>query len=214
MDDISQRIKQLVDEFGKGNNSKFAEILGTSEANIRNYISGRQPKYDFLNALTSKLEISCEWLLAGKGDMLKKTDPPEENLRKEHLIRYYEVDASAGPIEMFDPGNGINYKDLIIPGFGDCDIALNVWGDSMEPVINKGEIILCKEWKESFIEYGYMYLVVTSENHRMIKYLQPGRDESTVSCESANTFYKPFEIKRDTILKLYIVKGHVERNAI
>jgi len=76
MNDISLRIKQLIDEFGKGNNSKFAEIVGTSEANIRNYISGRQPKYDFLNALISKLEISCEWLLTGKGEMLKETKEP------------------------------------------------------------------------------------------------------------------------------------------
>ena len=44
---ISERIEELVQYFAKGNNSRFASLVGTSEANIRNYISGTQPKFDF-----------------------------------------------------------------------------------------------------------------------------------------------------------------------
>ncbi|MBK6285851.1 MAG: hypothetical protein IPF54_27055 [Draconibacterium sp.] len=46
----------------------------------------------------------------------------------------------------------------------------------MNPVLHTGEIILCKEWKESFIDFGYIYFIITTENHRMIKYIQPGED--------------------------------------
>jgi len=132
----------------------------------------------------------------------------------EGAIRYYDIDASAGNVEMFDPGKGIKFKKIIIPGYGDCDFALNVWGDSMNPVLHNSEIILCKEWKESFIEFGYIYLIITNENHRMIKYIQPGSDSSKITCVSENTLYKPFEIDRKDILKLYIVKGHINRRAI
>jgi len=87
-------------------------------------------------------------------------------------------------------------------------------GDSMEPALNNGEIVLCKEWKESFIEYGYIYLIITKENHRMIKYIQPGSGNDAISCESRNSFYKPFEVNRTDILKLFVVKGHIERSAM
>jgi phage repressor protein C with HTH and peptisase S24 domain len=91
---------------------------------------------------------------------------------------------------------------------------MNVFGDSMNPVLHTGEIILCKEWKESFIDFGYIYLIITTENHPMIKYVQPGNDNSKISCVSENSFYKTFEINKTDILKLFVVKGHINRRAI
>jgi hypothetical protein len=48
----------------------------------------------------------------------------------------------------------------------------------------------------------------------MIKYIKSGSSEDTISCESENKFYPPFEIRRDEILKLYMVKGSIERSSI
>jgi len=87
-------------------------------------------------------------------------------------------------------------------------------GDSMIPNLHNGSIAICKEWKQSFIEYRHIYLIITSENHRMIKYIMAGSSEETITCESENTLYPPFEIRRDEILKLYIVKGSIERSSI
>lgn len=69
---ISERIEQLVLFFANGNKSKFAGLVGTSEANIRNYIEGRQPKFDFLSAVVQRFEINYGWLLTGEGEMLRK----------------------------------------------------------------------------------------------------------------------------------------------
>lgn len=68
--DISNRIKEVVAHFCNGNNRKFASIIETGEANIRNYIAGRQPKFEVISSIASKFEINCEWLLTGKGEML------------------------------------------------------------------------------------------------------------------------------------------------
>ena len=67
---ISQRIEILVQYFAEGNNSKFASLIGTSEANIRNYITGTQPKFEFLSAVAMKFKINYDWLLTGRGGML------------------------------------------------------------------------------------------------------------------------------------------------
>lgn len=170
-------------------------------------------------------EISAEWLVTGQESMLRLDAKKnieivgeglvsEASQQQKGIIRYYDVDASASPIEMFDSGGGIEYKDLIVPGFEDCEIALNIWGDSMEPKLCKGEMIICKLWKESFIEYGFVYLIETKTGHRMIKYLQAGETPDTVSCVSENNFYQPFELKRNDILMLYVVKGHLERSML
>lgn len=75
---INSRIKELVDYFSDGNNSGFAALVGSSEANIRNYINGTQPKFDFISSVAQNIEINYEWLLTGSGKMLdtkKKIDP-------------------------------------------------------------------------------------------------------------------------------------------
>lgn len=85
MRDINFRIKELVEKFSNGNNSNFAVLVDSSEANIRNYINGTQPKVEFLETICAKLEINAEWLLTGKGtfskiESKKKEDPEFEEL--------------------------------------------------------------------------------------------------------------------------------------
>ena len=75
MGDINIKINHIVNHFFNGNNSDFAKKLGTSEANIRNYREKTTPKFDFIEKLFEKLpEINPEWLLTGKGSMLKSED--------------------------------------------------------------------------------------------------------------------------------------------
>lgn len=69
---INLRIKELIDYFCGGNNSTFARAIDTSEANVRNYLNGRQPKFETLYAIAEKFDISCDWLVQGKGAMLKE----------------------------------------------------------------------------------------------------------------------------------------------
>lgn len=69
--DISNRIKLLVAHFCNGSNRKFASIIETGETNIRNYIGGRQPKFEVIASIASKFDINCEWLVTGKGEMLQ-----------------------------------------------------------------------------------------------------------------------------------------------
>lgn len=68
VDTIGLRIKYLRDLHFKGNNVKMASELGTSEANIRNYINGSYPKVEFIIAICEKLEINYEWIMTGRGE--------------------------------------------------------------------------------------------------------------------------------------------------
>lgn len=192
---------------------EIATLLGCKQGFISQIEKGRS-------------KVPSDWMIKFKsqyGDEIDHYMVDEDSLDAnavnapepaEGTIRYYDLDASAGIIEMFDPGNTISYKDIVVPGFNDCEIALNVWGDSMIPVLKSGDIILLKEWTEKFIEYGQIYLITTRENNRMIKYLQPGSSAETLSCVSANPFFHPVEVFINDILKLFIVKGHISRRSV
>lgn len=151
------------------------------------------------------------WLLTGDGDMTN--DMPAQ--RSSHSIRYWvDVDATAGGVTMFDDMITKNYIDLNIPEFRDCTDAVNLYGDSMAPLYKSGQIIILKEWTESFIDFGNVYLIVTKSGNRMVKYLRKGTDKQHVLCVSENKEFDPFEIELGDILRLYLVKGSVQKNTL
>lgn len=70
MSSISDRISLIIRELCDANNSVFARRINTSEANVRNYTNGTQPKFEVLAKIANEFEINCEWLLLGKGKMI------------------------------------------------------------------------------------------------------------------------------------------------
>lgn len=94
---IGLRISELVDYFANGVNTRFADIVGTSEANIRNYRNGKMPKYDFIYNLCSKFEINCEWLITGNGEMLKSEDKASNKPKERAYIEESVVNIAAEP---------------------------------------------------------------------------------------------------------------------
>ena len=157
-------------------------------------------------------DLDRNWLLTGNGEMLKGAG---ELPAPSHRIRYWvDVDATAGGVTLFDDMVSSQYIDLAIPEFRDCTDAVNLYGDSMLPLYKSGQIIILKEWKESFIDYGNVYLVVTKKGNRMVKYLRKGSDADHVLCVSENKEFDSFEIPMDDILRLYLVKGSIAKNTL
>lgn len=130
-------------------------------------------------------------------------------------IRYWvDVDATAGGVQQFDDMVTDKYINLSIPEFRDCTDAVNLYGDSMIPLYKSGQIIILKEWRENFIDFGNVYLVVTKSGNRMVKYLRKGSDPAHILCVSENKEFDPFEIEKTDILRLYLVKGGISKNTL
>lgn len=66
-----ERLASIIEQLADGNKSMFARELETSESNIRGYLTGIQPKMDFLQKIVSRFAISPEWLITGEGSMIK-----------------------------------------------------------------------------------------------------------------------------------------------
>lgn len=180
-------------------------------------IAENSRKSTFDRISTSCPELNIDWLLTGKGEMINTDIPALPALQEQSSgnIRYWEdVSATGGCMEFLENPDEHEVKMISVPRFADCTDAVNIYGDSMYPVYKSGEIILIKAWKESFIDYGCCYLIVTKNGNRMVKYLRRSDKADKVLCVSENKQFDPFEIDRSDILRLFLVRGSIKADTI
>lgn len=225
MEDIIGRIEALI-KLEHITKNAFACKIGVDTGNFNKMLKGKQRITEgTLKKIADAIGCSFEWLEHGEGEMFTATDAPKSPLAKDdkdgvapsnfHEITYFpNVDGSMGGVQFMD--NSAETREVIvIPGYSDCKLAINAYGDSMHPLIKSGQIVLMAEWQESFIDWGKIYLVVTKSGYRAIKRLFPGSDGEHITCKSENeTSHPPFEVERADILKIFIVKGWICRDVI
>lgn len=227
--DASQIINKII-EYSNLKASDFAAKIGTKTSQaIYDLQKGRTKKIS--DSMCDKIlscypEINKAWLLTGEGDMLNSEQSPslspitdkviaDNDGDNQHIIKYYpNVNGSMGGVQFLDDPDE-TVCDITIPGYSDCKFAINAYGDSMYPLIKSGQIVLMSKWLENFIDWGRIYLVVTKSGYRVIKRLYPGSSDTTITCVSENhETNPPFEIEKDDLDKLYIVKGWICREVI
>ena len=121
-----------------------------------------------------------------------------------------EVSASAG-LETSINNDELKKIPVTIPGWEKDIIFINVFGDSMYPKFNSGEVIGVKYVEFQFLNYGYPYVVVFNNGDVFIKIIQPGKDEEHLVLESVNAFYKPKEFHKSLIKSFYSIKGVIKK---
>lgn len=165
-------------------------------------------------------DLNRVWLLTGEGEMLNTTEPEQPKVIQhpnsvKGNIRYWEdVAATGGSLEFLENPDEHKTRWLHLPHFSDCTDAVNIYGESMFPLYKNGEIIILKAWNESFIDYGNVYLIITKNGHRMVKYLHKSPNENKVICQSENSKFDSFEIDKSDILRLFLVRGKVTQNSM
>lgn len=214
---IHDRITQLVNKFGEGKNTVFASIIGSSEANVRGYRASVMPKYDFLEKIAINFDIDLNWLLTGRGSMLRAekilTPKPLPSINQEYKgAPYYNVDFMGGFDLTFNdqtqnPDYYINYYPYNKEGVVWC----NVTGHSMEPKINHGDVIALKDCTLNDVQYGEIYAVVL-DTIRTVKILRKSQDPAKLRFVPINTNdFDEQEFEKKRIVKLYEVLGSISK---
>jgi len=167
-------------------------------------------------------EINPEWLLTGKGKMLKgygeildsKISIVAESRTEYNLggaIPLVSVTAIGGF------GNhtfSIEQKDVkdyyIIPKFKHkkIDFMIEVEGPSMYPKYNSGDVVACTIIKESnFIQWHKVHVVATREQGIIIKRIEPSEKEGYLTMISDNEKYRSFDVPNEEITGIALVVG-------
>lgn len=204
---IHERIKQLVATLAGGKNTVFAQKLGVSEANIRGYIKNVVPKADVLEKIVTSYDVNASWLLTGIGKMQK--EHIEITQTKDGTgIPLIPVEAMAG---CFTGSQTILLQECdhyVVPAFKNADFLIYVRGDSMQPRYYSGDMVACKMLSPTdlFFQWGKVYVLDTDQG-ALIKKVEQGTDDETITLVSENENYKPFQIPRRAVYHIAIVMG-------
>ena len=209
--------------------NKVIEYSGLSAASFANKIGVKttQAIYDLQKgrtksisqAITSKIlscypEINRTWLLTGEGDMLNNSSLPEAKKSFTSGTPYYNVDFIGG-FDLVINDQTINPEYLIqFKPYEKATCWCNITGHSMEPEINHGDIIALKLIEDfSFLPYGEVYAIVTTNDMRTVKRIGPSKDPNCYTLIPTNKSpeYGVQELPKDKIRYVYQVLGCMKK---
>ena len=177
--------------------------------------------------LTKYPDLSADWLLTGKGEMLKTTDTlsdtpvdqqPTSSDKDANKIRIAQENEKGIPLIPFSAMAGalageqsaLEYEceRYVVPAFNGADFLMQVKGNSMMPTYISGDIVACKRVPMSglFFQWNKPYVLDTKQG-AIIKRIKPGSDKQHVSIVSDNKEYDPFELPYEDIYAVALVIG-------
>lgn len=227
---LKDRVKEYC-KYKKIPVSKFELLSGLSNGYFNRV--RHNPSQDKLDNISRSFpDLNINWLITGNGNMDRtETQLSEDTTNADpgaisigRVIPYYDAEVAAGRaygMEMTQarPSGMIEIGGLM----KDSEFALRVYGNSMVPNYPAGCVIGLKQYNESFIEPGTVYVVETSEN-RYLKRLYYNKEKSAFRCLSDNHmkhesgpmageyFYPEFEIPFEDVRRLLRVTGVIKRN--
>ena len=168
-------------------------------------------------------QYSADWLLSGKGNMLKSPSSPstpidERSTEPAHHvpegnregIPLLPISAMAGAFT--DDISVMEYEceRYVIPAFKGADFLMQVSGDSMQPTYYSGDLVACQRipLNDLFFQWNKTYVLDTLQGP-LIKRIRRGSDDNHVLIVSDNPAYEPFELSKDQFHGVALVRGLV-----
>lgn len=169
------------------------------------------------NVLSAFPELSREWLLYGEGEMLRPDAGGVSSVDaggSEHgasdgveMVNLVSLSAKGGRLSDYC-GQACEYDcERIASPVGGAELAVRVYGDSMEPDYPNGSLVYVRRVNErAFLEWGKVYVLDTC-NGAVIKRLVPSEREGYVRCVSINPApeYAPFEVSLEDVFRVFVV---------
>jgi len=216
---VSDRIKQILAHYQLNANQASQKLGHTNASKVYKFLAGDfKPGYDSLVELLGTFpEISGDWLLMGRGPMLRPgVEPPllsgnimtpgptmpyrgissgqvltvtVDRTGKENTV-FVPVQAQAGYSHAFNQEQFVgDLKPYYLPGFSGTSRAFEVAGDSMYPTYKHHDIVVC-----TFVDRwdqlrpDESYVLVTAENVLLKRLVAPITDRrGTIELHSDNT---------------------------
>ena len=216
---IKLAISYVISEGKAENQEDLGRKLGiNNKSYLSQIVNGRVNSDDFINKLI-RLEgrIDKNWLLTGEGEMLLGTQEKQSGKPVKGYalgVPYYNVDFIGG-FDLVINDQTVRPEYLIdFQQYNKATCWCNITGHSMEPEITSGDIIALKEIADpSFLPYGEIYAIITTNGMRTIKRIGPASDPEHYALIPTNKSpeYGVQEIPRSMILKVYEVLGCMKK---
>lgn len=233
--DVVLRIKELMSYYSINSLSLSKELGYKSSEKISRLFrdGGAKPSYDIIYDIANKFEINTDWLITGRGSMLKteatlpvgeqavvkEEDLPKIMPAQRNRIPFYDdvstiggfndrvaTTASASPAEWIDAGDW----------FPEATAAIRHYGDSMVEYPSGSILALKRVNDQRLIINGRNYVIETTE-YRVTKQLQDDGDHFMAYSTNRDTYpdgrqiHAPFPVPKDAIRHIDLVLGCVTK---
>ena len=233
---ILSRIKIIADHEGVSIGT-IEKTIGASRGVLSRAITnGTDIQSKWLELICENYHnYSGEWLLTGKGEMLKTDSIKSEDiiLKQQQLVdddsdlktlsAISNKDHGAIPLVSERAVGGFANEDFtiqdkdvlsyyVIPKFKHLgvDFMIEMIGDSMVPRLYPGDIIACSIIQNSkFIQWNKPHLISTREQGLIVKRLRKSTENGCLLAVSENREYEPFDIPIDEIIGIARIVGVV-----
>lgn len=208
---IKERVLQISEYKGIAK-ERFFEDLGMTYGNFKGRQKTTSLNSDFLDKIISIYpDINSEWLLTGRGEMLKSGKLVAKRSEKGYPL---VVGTAIGGL--WNGKTAIEERDVkdyyVIPKFQHkkVDFMIEVEGSSMYPKYSSGDVVACRVIKErNFIQWNKTHVVATKNQGIIIKRIKRGDCDENLLMVSDNKDYDPFFVPIDEIAGLALVVGVV-----
>lgn len=231
MGTMIDRLSQFIDNLNISVR-QFEGKISASNGLIRKAISGKtdiQSKW-IVSIAENFPQLNLEWLLTGKGEMLKgEVAAPEPKIVHFEMpgedyaaIPVVDTEAAAGfgaaNADYIDKSQLIYLPKSMLRGQRDR-LCIKVAGASMEPTLyNNSRIVirLLDEGEWEYTQTGEIYVVTDREGQTYIKRLTNNlRTTGEIVLRSDNEnqqLYKPFTMSEEDIFRIWAVELYLVRN--
>ena len=207
---IKERILQIAENYSIAK-QKFCEDIGLTYGNFTGDNKKRPINSDSIaNILALYPDVSPEWLISGRGSMLRGKEASISNTPGTG-VPYYDVDFIGGFDLIENDQTVIPAHNIIFKPYDDATLWCNVTGNSMYPKISNGDIIALKKTDIDSIMYGEIYAVVL-DTLRTVKILRKSANPQKLRYIPVNVAEydeQEFDIKR--IIQIYAVLGCIHK---
>lgn len=214
---LAGRLLLLAERHADGKHTIFAKKADIPASTFQGYLQGRSPHPDHLLRLRETYGVSIDWILSGDGPVYlgegvsgggggKQGTAADEDFV--HIPRY-EVAASAGGGAIVHSEQVADYLSFRADwvrstlGVSIRDLALiSVIGDSMEPTLSEGDVVLLDMTTKSVLD-GSIYALQLNGG-LLVKRIQRKLDGSVV-VKSDNARYDMEVVSEDKADRLKII---------
>lgn len=225
-----QAIDTLIERNSQLSKGEIAGILGIKPSKLSEILNSRMSiGVDLAAAICNSYGISASWLLYNHGEMFNSDistipdvpiSPNETPIQPMTIFKsdegeripIYNAEASAGGGALrLDKEYVIGY--IMVPFAKKGDIALMTVGNSMEPEISAGDILIVRhriDWRDC-VERGKVYVVVTTEEI-FVKVISSVVPEGLI-LHSFNPRYEDFPVPFKIIHSIFKLIGLISQKS-
>lgn len=195
---LGKRLKQVLRKLDL-TQVAISEKIGTSNVVINRYIKDKtMPDLNFLNKLATHFNININWLITGEGTMFPTRNVKQFGDRDYYYMPIIDSVSCGSPqeIEAAEPIDHILMDTNSLTGDFNNYFAFFASGNSMEPYISNGDVVIVKQDNE-WLHADDRICVVNVEGEVTLKKVKTFLGGQEILLQPFNKDYQPILLDKD-----------------